>query len=664
MARISLQAVCLCVLFLSCPTIQSQEKDTGPDSLVKKLSSPSFRERNRAFQSLRKLNKAAIPALKKGLASEDLEVHHRCRQLLRLAQRTDADIKLDAFVKGDDSIAFVGWEQVKKLLGDSRDSRLLFAEMYRTSKTLLKVIAKDPGYAARNLDNRIYTLSRKAPKLADVRELFFLASSSPNRMGNQTLSRFKSILLDRKGLIEVIKSYHMLLKMLQIILQKQAGQDSTFDQRLSIARQFLFFAPIKEVLKKELKQKIHQKMKKVPRQFTQITSYWNLLRKLGMQDVIEDDLEPYVRKEAQEAVKGIDFYRYYEVLILTNDFKMLNVRKTVLKPAFLAKVKKSLKYMNFVNLSAYQIKDSAKLLDLVKETNDLIRPVFVKRMVAASAGSNAREIHLLFRGARVMGMEDLANDLLKPAATRILLNKIGDGKDLDNLKEAAAFAKLWQLKDVVEAQLEPTIEARSQELASTSNINDLYELTRISRINNPKPAKIDKILRSATFKAIQDLEKGNKDPRSSSFQKLSMLMLKYQMKEGIPLLIRVASKSRLPMYDRGYAIHMVGLLGDEKHISKLTPLLKNKTLVGTNSINSKPIETQLRDISLAAMIHLSGQDIRNYGFDYVEATRQEYRNAPFTCLGFFSEARRQRALKQWQDWQKKQEKAAPYSFKD
>ena len=70
------------------------------DRLVEKLGDPSFRLREAATQKLIKLGKQAVPALRRALLSDDLEVKMRARQALQAIQ-TSVEYLLDELKRGD-----------------------------------------------------------------------------------------------------------------------------------------------------------------------------------------------------------------------------------------------------------------------------------------------------------------------------------------------------------------------------------------------------------------------------------------------------------------------------------------------------------------------------------------------------------------------------------
>jgi hypothetical protein len=77
----------------------------------------------------------------------------------------------------------------------------------------------------------------------------------------------------------------------------------------------------------------------------------------------------------------------------------------------------------------------------------------------------------------------------------------------------------------------------------------------------------------------------------------------------------------------------------------MLPLLDDRTVIDTYFSNGRDIELQVRDVALAAVIHLDGQDPQTFGFaDRKLDPARLY--APLS-LGFEDETKRTAALRQW-----------------
>jgi hypothetical protein len=93
-------------------------------TLVQQLGSASFKTREAAEQQLKALGPAALPALKTGAASRDAEIAERCRRIEREIRKAE----IEALVESKQEPGTEIWKQLRTLLGDSRETRRLYAE--------------------------------------------------------------------------------------------------------------------------------------------------------------------------------------------------------------------------------------------------------------------------------------------------------------------------------------------------------------------------------------------------------------------------------------------------------------------------------------------------------------------------------------------------------
>jgi hypothetical protein len=144
-------------------------------------------------------------------------------------------------------------------------------------------------------------------------------------------------------------------------------------------------------------------------------------------------------------------------------------------------------------------------------------------------------------------------------------------------------------------------------------------------------------------------------------QQLSLVQ-NYNLKECLPWVLKIAKAKDQQAYVRGTAITAVGRLGGKENIADLEPLLNDTTPLGQAQFNQVRISTELRDVALAMMVHLSGQPLDSYDFPYLKAMQGVMKANPNTIyfppswLGFSDNAGREAALKKWKDWVAAQKK--------
>src|SRR5262249_4347179 len=126
-----------------------------------------------------------------------------------------------------------------------------------------------------------------------------------------------------------------------------------------------------------------------------------------------------------------------------------------------------------------------------------------------------------------------------------------------------------------------------------------------------------------------------------------------QLKEALPRALKTVNSKQAPAYTRGMAVLFVGQLGGREHMKEIDKLLTDQTQMGAIRTGTMTINAQMRDVALAALIQLSGQDIQNYNFPYMQNYRgfQGPINLPPYYYGFADDARRAPAFKKWKDSQ-------------
>lgn len=133
MSRFASWIVIAIVVALLAGQLQA-EVAASPEELVRQLESTEFQKREAAEKTLVAAGAKALPAVKAGLKSKDPEVVQRCERLLVLIRKEELAQFTKAFIadtnrstKFDHSI----WTRYVAIVGDSRSSRELFAEIIK-----------------------------------------------------------------------------------------------------------------------------------------------------------------------------------------------------------------------------------------------------------------------------------------------------------------------------------------------------------------------------------------------------------------------------------------------------------------------------------------------------------------------------------------------------
>ena len=134
-----------------------------------------------------------------------------------------------------------------------------------------------------------------------------------------------------------------------------------------------------------------------------------------------------------------------------------------------------------------------------------------------------------------------------------------------------------------------------------------------------------------------------------------MLALNYDMKETGLVLGRRMLKAPTPSYTTTqYAAIAVARFGSAADIPLLAPHLKNVSVCHTWSnpqVQPGVIKTQVRDVVLALLIHLTKQDHKEYGFELLRTSPTTLFHT-YTC-GFTEEEKREAAQAKWNTWYEK-----------
>jgi len=99
-----------------------------------------------------------------------------------------------------------------------------------------------------------------------------------------------------------------------------------------------------------------------------------------------------------------------------------------------------------------------------------------------------------------------------------------------------------------------------------------------------------------------------------------------------------------------FSILVVALHGSTDDIKTLEKWFNDETRCG--SWIEKKIETQIRDVALAAVIELSKKNLADFGFEFaLEKMEGSYGWYPTWSLGFENDNKRKAAFEKWKNWQ-------------
>jgi hypothetical protein len=117
------------------------------------------------------------------------------------------------------------------------------------------------------------------------------------------------------------------------------------------------------------------------------------------------------------------------------------------------------------------------------------------------------------------------------------------------------------------------------------------------------------------------------------------LSARYGLRDGIEIARDVVSDTSVPTYIRQPAILLMARFGEEEDRARLEPLLQDET------VSNQTRNVQIRDVALAALIHMHGENVEDYGFANVRTEINTIYSAP--TLGFETDDARAYALARW-----------------
>jgi hypothetical protein len=120
--------------------------------------------------------------------------------------------------------------------------------------------------------------------------------------------------------------------------------------------------------------------------------------------------------------------------------------------------------------------------------------------------------------------------------------------------------------------------------------------------------------------------------------------------ETLTIATRVLASSDSLPGSKQISILMIGRFGDRHDLGLIEKLLSDETSCGKVQVDDPPrqVDLQMRDIALAAMLHMTGQNLHEYGYHFV----QEFAPTVFQVgtLGFSDDEARAAALNKWSAW--------------
>ena len=643
-----LSAALSAFLIVHCTAVTAQPDSA--DALVRQLGADSYRLRKSAGKELLEMKTAAVDALGRGLESTDPEIRDRCRSILAAIEADPVETRLRAFVEAKTG-SLPGWDRFAKVVGPKSGARELFAEIYRVDRELLATLQQNPKSAKAMLIDRASRLNRELSKM-DSREIvgrsagLVYAAASLSSLDRSSFSSLSNALA-RTEVAQFLSGKEIVRELLDKIMRRNSDTSQLY-QTFNLAQKYRLTDFTRDRLGPALKKQFSAAMQGRNSIYAIQTVAYQA-KQAGLTKLLEEDIVPAIQKWAKSVASNPDLNKLYTLINLSRTVEMTEILETSVRPAFVKWLETTRDPIQ--SGRAYQLAQIARTLKLEKELESRLRPVMEGKMLAASMNPDRNTISRLIGDAQNLGMQKSVDAFLNPAVESLVLQAVERRADFNEIQQLIYLTQRFSMSRVVDRTLKPYVRdqaaALSKKTISLSQASQIFSVAR--QLNMQKT--VEKEIKPALKRTFQSLQK--RPINSSSLYQALSLADTLRSKEVLEYVLRAASSNRVSSYLRARAIYAVGKLGGKEQIAKLAKLVDDKSTIGTRTINGLTVTTRLGDVALAAAVHLSGQSLQSYGFDYAVFQKQDFLTMSYYYMGFGKDQMRQQARRRWQAWQAK-----------
>lgn len=134
------------------------------------------------------------------------------------------------------------------------------------------------------------------------------------------------------------------------------------------------------------------------------------------------------------------------------------------------------------------------------------------------------------------------------------------------------------------------------------------------------------------------------------------LALRYDLKEIVGPSKQLITGAQAAAFRLHYPILALGKFGSAEHVPVIEPLL-NDARAANMPGRRQDSNTEVRDVALAVLVHLTDQNLADYGFKH--AKNDPTQLFQINSLAFPDAAAREAALKKWREWSLRHNSAKP-----
>jgi hypothetical protein len=136
---------------------------------------------------------------------------------------------------------------------------------------------------------------------------------------------------------------------------------------------------------------------------------------------------------------------------------------------------------------------------------------------------------------------------------------------------------------------------------------------------------------------------------STAYQGL-MLAMRHDLKQGLAAAKKVLAEPAMPHHYKQFAMLALAKLGTKEDVPLLEKFMDDASPCGAMTVpkgNERVmLQTQLRDVALATVIHLSGEEVKGFGFTHAQKNTQMLFNV--NTLGFEDDQQRDASRQKWE----------------
>lgn len=125
------------------------------------------------------------------------------------------------------------------------------------------------------------------------------------------------------------------------------------------------------------------------------------------------------------------------------------------------------------------------------------------------------------------------------------------------------------------------------------------------------------------------------------------MAMEYDLDEGLHVARELIERGEVAADVKQFAVQALAKLGDDSDIEHLETALKDRTTISTRSVRDIVYTTQICDLALAALVHLTKQKYHEFGLDHIRPSETMVFST--ASVGFASHEDREASIRKWRE---------------